>query len=166
MRALRSLRCVRCTAFDCYSAALRMRLQGCVDAVLGTAITTLHTRLRRWYCFFLRSNVKSFFYKHLFAYWLAEQRSPVLAVGLISFSSVLSLALFCKTRTIKACSSVRLPSLPYVVGGDCFAPGGGARRGVDPGGGGLRPKSTAVPSPLQVHPWKRRPLTLHQYVHR
>ena len=22
------------------------------------------------------------------------------------------------------------------------------------------------PSPLQVHPWKRRPLTLHQYVHR
>ena len=53
-----------------------------------------------------------------------------------------------------------------MVGGDCFAPGGGARRGVDPGGGGLRPKSTAVPSPLQVHPWKRRPLTLHQYVHR
>ena len=38
---------------------------------------------------------------HLFTYWLAEQRSPVLAVGLISFSSVLSLALFCKTRTIK-----------------------------------------------------------------
>ena len=33
----------------------------------------------------------------------------------------------------------RLPSLPYVVGGDCFAPGGGARRGVDPGGGGLGP---------------------------
>ena len=53
-----------------------------------------------------------------------------------------------------------------MVGGDCFAPGGGARRGVDPGGGGLRPKSIAVPSPLQVHPWKRRPLTLHQYVHR
>ena len=53
-----------------------------------------------------------------------------------------------------------------MVGGDCFAPAGGPRRGVDPGGGGLRPKSTAVPSPLQVHPWKRRPLTLHQYVHR
>ena len=53
-----------------------------------------------------------------------------------------------------------------MVGGDCFAPGGGARRWVDPGGGGLRPKSTAVPSPLQVHPWKRRPLTLRQYVHR
>ena len=31
-----ALECVRCTAFDCYSAALRMRLQGCVDAVLGT----------------------------------------------------------------------------------------------------------------------------------
>ena len=27
-------------------------------------------------------------------------------------------------------------------------------------------QSTAVPSPLQVHPWKRRPLTLRQYVHR
>ena len=53
-----------------------------------------------------------------------------------------------------------------MVGGDCFAPAGGPRRGVDPGGGGLRPKSTAVPSPLQVHPWKRRPLTLRQYVHR
>ena len=53
-----------------------------------------------------------------------------------------------------------------MVGGDCSAPAGGPRRGVDPGGGGLRPKSTAVPSPLQVHPWKRRPLTLRQYVHR
>ena len=31
-----ALECVRCTAFDCYSAALRLRLQGCVDAVLGT----------------------------------------------------------------------------------------------------------------------------------
>ena len=33
---------------------------------------------------------------YLFTYWLAEQRSPVLAVGLISFASVLSLSLFVK----------------------------------------------------------------------
>ena len=45
--ALRSFECVRCTAFDCYSAALRLRLQGCVDAVLGALYTRLHTRLRR-----------------------------------------------------------------------------------------------------------------------
>ena len=39
---------------------------------------------------------------HLFTYWLAEQRSPVLAVGLISFSSVRPFPFsFCKTRTLK-----------------------------------------------------------------
>ena len=38
-----ALECVRCTAFDCYSAALRLRLQGCVGAVLGTLEHTLHT---------------------------------------------------------------------------------------------------------------------------
>ena len=54
--ALRSLRCVRCTAFDCYSAALRMRLQGCVDVVLGTLDHNAHNRLRRLVLCFWLSN--------------------------------------------------------------------------------------------------------------
>ena len=54
-----ALDCVRCTACDCSSAALRLRLQGCVGAVLGTLEHTLHTRFRRWALRFWLSNVRS-----------------------------------------------------------------------------------------------------------
>ena len=64
--------------------------------------------------------------------WLAEQRSPASPRTLSPVSPALPFSLVVNPH--------QPPSLPDVVGGDCFAPVARATQGgPGPGGGGLRP---------------------------
>ena len=75
--------------------------------------------------------------------WLAEQRSPGLPLGLFFLLLDSFLSLF-KTRT-----KGQLQSLPYVVGWDCFAPGGARDPGWTPAAVALGPNPPRSQAPLK-----------------
>ena len=95
--------------------------------------------------------------------WLAEQRSPGLPLGLFFLLLDSFLSLF-KTRT-----KGQLQSLPYVVGWDCFAPGGARDPGWTPAAVALGPNPPRSQVPLKptsgkasLGPWRVVASGVHQ----